>query len=253
MAKNGVYLGLNIRNLYHRWRLDYMNAKKLLAMGTLMGCSSLAFAVANDITQLDIVIRDFQPNHPDFENFSEEAHAHKNEIFNYPLMSANGFDMDWYNATVYHETCGNDATKFGSTIGIDGKPHQKNTSLPSYLQETSATTTVLKYGECSNSTVNGITQRGYERVGVDASTGDPQVQGFVCSNNAVVWANPVLCLMYIQGDALTNKSLRDRFCLPETSSSSSSRLIKEAISKGLIKVLDPRTAPRYMKYIPVWA
>lgn len=191
MAKNGVYLGLNIRNLYHRWRLDYMNAKKLLAMGTLMGCSSLAFAVANDITQLDIVIRDFQPNHPDFENFSEEAHAHKNEIFNYPLMSVNGFDMDWYNATVYHETCGNDATKFGSTIGIDGKPHQKNTSLPSYLQETSATTTVLKYGECSNSTVNGITQRGYERVGVDASTGDPQVQGFVCSNNAVVWANPV--------------------------------------------------------------
>jgi len=61
------------------------------------------------------------------------------------------------------------------------------------------------------------------------------------------------CLMYIQGDALTNKSLRDRFGIPETSSSSSSRLIKEAINKGLIKILDPNTAPRYMKYIPIWA
>jgi len=61
------------------------------------------------------------------------------------------------------------------------------------------------------------------------------------------------CLMYIQGDALTNKSLRDRFGIPETSSSSSSILIKEAIGKNLIKVLDPNTAPRYMKYIPIWA
>lgn len=61
------------------------------------------------------------------------------------------------------------------------------------------------------------------------------------------------CLMYIQGEALTNKSLRDRFGIPETSSSSSSRLIKEAIGKNLIKVLDPNTAPRYMKYIPIWA
>ena len=61
------------------------------------------------------------------------------------------------------------------------------------------------------------------------------------------------CLMYIQGDALTNKSLRNRFGIPETSSSSSSRLIREAIEKNLIKVLDPNTAPRYMKYIPIWA
>ena len=43
------------------------------------------------------------------------------------------------------------------------------------------------------------------------------------------------------------------FGLPETSSSSSSRLIKEAIGKNLIKILDPNTAPRYMKYIPIWA
>ena len=34
------------------------------------------------------------------------------------------------------------------------------------------------------------------------------------------------CLMYIQG---------------------------EALKKNLIKVFDPNTAPRYMKYIPIWA
>lgn len=61
------------------------------------------------------------------------------------------------------------------------------------------------------------------------------------------------CLMYIQGDAMTNSSLRDRFGLKETSSASISRLIKEAVDLHLIKALDPTTAKRYMKYIPIWA
>ena len=61
------------------------------------------------------------------------------------------------------------------------------------------------------------------------------------------------CLMYIQGDALTNKSLRDRFNVKDTSAGSISRLIKESVSAGRIKPLDPETAKRYMKYIPSWA
>ena len=61
------------------------------------------------------------------------------------------------------------------------------------------------------------------------------------------------CLMYIQGDALTNKSLRDRFNVGETSAGSISRLIKEAVSQGRIKALDSDTAKRYMRYIPIWA
>lgn len=61
------------------------------------------------------------------------------------------------------------------------------------------------------------------------------------------------CLMYIQGDALTNKSLRERFNVSETSAGSISRLIKETISQGKIKALDPDTAKRYMRYIPIWA
>lgn len=61
------------------------------------------------------------------------------------------------------------------------------------------------------------------------------------------------CLNYIQGDALTNSSLREQFNLPESSSGTISRLIKETVSHKLIKPLDPTTAPRYMRYIPNWA
>lgn len=61
------------------------------------------------------------------------------------------------------------------------------------------------------------------------------------------------CIMYIQSSYLTNTSLRDRFGMPESSSGSISRLIKLAVEKKLIKPFDSSTAPRYMKYIPIWA
>ena len=61
------------------------------------------------------------------------------------------------------------------------------------------------------------------------------------------------CILYVQGDQLTNSSLRTRFGVPQTSSGSISRLIKEAVSIGLIKPLDPETSNKYMKYIPAWA
>lgn len=61
------------------------------------------------------------------------------------------------------------------------------------------------------------------------------------------------CIKHLSDDALTNSSLRIRFGLPETSSASTSRLIKEAVEKGLIKAIDATTAPRYLRYIPYWA
>lgn len=61
------------------------------------------------------------------------------------------------------------------------------------------------------------------------------------------------CIKQVQGEQLTNSSLRIRFGLKETSAGSISRLIKEAVEKELIKPLEPYTAPRYMKYIPIWA
>ena len=60
------------------------------------------------------------------------------------------------------------------------------------------------------------------------------------------------CIKHVQGEQMTNASLRARFGLKDSSSGSVSRLIKEAVAKGLIKPLDPNTAPRSMKYIPAW-
>lgn len=61
------------------------------------------------------------------------------------------------------------------------------------------------------------------------------------------------CIKQVQGEYLTNSTLRERFGLMETSSGSVSRLIKEAVQCNLLKPLDPTTAPRYMKYVPIWA
>lgn len=61
------------------------------------------------------------------------------------------------------------------------------------------------------------------------------------------------CIKQVQGEQLTNRSLRERFGLKDSASSSISRLIKEAVEAKLIKPLDPATAPKHMKYIPVWA
>ena len=61
------------------------------------------------------------------------------------------------------------------------------------------------------------------------------------------------CIMQVQGEYLTNSSLRTRFGLDQTSAASISRLIKEALLQEMIRPLDPKTAPRYMKYLPFWA
>ena len=61
------------------------------------------------------------------------------------------------------------------------------------------------------------------------------------------------CIKQVEGKQITNSSLRERFGLGETSSPTISRLIKDAVEKRFIKPLDPNTAPRHMKYIPIWA
>lgn len=61
------------------------------------------------------------------------------------------------------------------------------------------------------------------------------------------------CIKHVQGEQLTNGSLRERFGLKDSASGTISRLIKEAVALQIVKPLDPTTAPRYMKYIPIWA
>lgn len=60
------------------------------------------------------------------------------------------------------------------------------------------------------------------------------------------------CVKYVQGEFLTNGSLRERFGLADSSSASISRLIKDACEAELIKKLED-TAPKHTKYIPIWA
>ena len=68
-----------------------------------------------------------------------------------------------------------------------------------------------------------------------------------------VWACYLhACIRYVQSEQLTNSSLRERFALPGNASASVSRLIKEVVDLKLIKPLDPNTAPKHMKYIPIW-
>lgn len=61
------------------------------------------------------------------------------------------------------------------------------------------------------------------------------------------------CVLHVQGEQLTNSTLRARFGVPQSSSGSISRLIKEAVALRLIKPLDPATSNKYMKYVPIWA
>ena len=60
-------------------------------------------------------------------------------------------------------------------------------------------------------------------------------------------------IRYLQDDAMTNKTLRERFGLTDTYSASISRLIKEAVKEQIIKPLDESTSNRYIRYIPAWA
>lgn len=133
--------------------------------------SSSSFCMGDLLREgkIKIVLRDFQSNHPDFENFAEEAYYYANDIYNYKAytnvaMNENGYDDDWLSAQAYHITCGNENSfprnGVGIQIGVDGLSLQKNPNLPPYLQQVSSAP-VLKYGSCLD---NGYSNflRGYE-------------------------------------------------------------------------------------------
>ncbi len=62
------------------------------------------------------------------------------------------------------------------------------------------------------------------------------------------------CLRYVMNQKMTNQSLRERFNLPENKSESVSRVIRETIEAGLIKLSDPAvTSFRLRSYTPYWA
>ncbi len=58
-------------------------------------------------------------------------------------------------------------------------------------------------------------------------------------------------LRYIAGQKMTNATLRDRFGLQDTAAASVSRVIKDALSEGRIKLADPGASKS--GYFPFWA
>lgn len=61
------------------------------------------------------------------------------------------------------------------------------------------------------------------------------------------------CLAYVNFEGISNADIRKIFGLKEKEKSKASRIIANTVENGLIKVMDPDTAPRYKKYIPYWA
>lgn len=61
-------------------------------------------------------------------------------------------------------------------------------------------------------------------------------------------------LRWMTNQKMTNRSLRERFNLPESKSETVSRIIADAIQQGKIKPDDPTNpSKRYAKYAPWWA
>ena len=62
-----------------------------------------------------------------------------------------------------------------------------------------------------------------------------------------------LCLRYVEREFMTNTSLRERFGIDTKNSATASRLIKEALNAGVVRLSDPDAPPKIRRYLPHWA
>jgi len=62
------------------------------------------------------------------------------------------------------------------------------------------------------------------------------------------------CLKHVSNEKMTNQSLRERFKIEDHNYAIASRIIRDAITEGVIKEDDPSNKSRkYASYIPFWA
>ena len=61
------------------------------------------------------------------------------------------------------------------------------------------------------------------------------------------------CLRYVEREFMTNTTLRERFGIDAKNSATASRLIKEALGAGVIRLQDPNAPPKTRRYLPHWA
>lgn len=61
------------------------------------------------------------------------------------------------------------------------------------------------------------------------------------------------CLKYVQREAVTNATIRDRFGIEPQNRAMASRLLRDAVDAGVIVPRDPDAGPKHMQYLPWWA
>jgi len=62
------------------------------------------------------------------------------------------------------------------------------------------------------------------------------------------------CLKFIEKEPMSNQSLRVRMEIDEDNAAMVSRIIKDTVNSGFIKVFNPdNTSRKHAKYIPFWA
>lgn len=138
------------------------NTKVFVSSLVLLGAFGVVSAQTEaKVAELDIIIRDFEVTHPDFENFSQEASVNLNQSWVYPGFND---DPNWVAKRADNPNwgCGNkDNPGLGVQLGTDGWPinsdlFQGLSTLPPYLKTKVSAATPIMYGEC-----NGGTWRGY--------------------------------------------------------------------------------------------
>ena len=61
------------------------------------------------------------------------------------------------------------------------------------------------------------------------------------------------CLKHLEGSAMNNTTLRERFGIRIGNQAQVTRVINLALNEGVIKKIDPSQSRRYTKYTPIWA
>jgi ATP-dependent DNA helicase RecG len=61
------------------------------------------------------------------------------------------------------------------------------------------------------------------------------------------------CLRYVNNKITNNESIRERFGIEKQNSAQATRILNDAVAKGLIRLADPDAAHKIKRYIPYWA
>jgi fibro-slime domain-containing protein len=125
---------------------------------SFLSCFLLGFAFINaqDLpAELDVIIRDFEVTHPDFENFTEEQENIKAKGVAFGVQGYDITDQFWMDKSLRpsNQKCANEKTpEAGIPMGTNGYPlyTSPNLYLPAYLSFRADAGDPVQYGEFSS-------------------------------------------------------------------------------------------------------